>query len=115
MAQISKSKPDSGLGFQVKALDTFQFHPGGNSGANLKSISHRCHPRRVAFERELTKQTICLLLGCLQGGCTGNIPTLAMMCRMRVIDNSEYGTHETLKARFWRWVKALQKTTQICI
>ena len=24
-------------------------HPGGNPGANLKSISHRCHPILVAF------------------------------------------------------------------
>ena len=43
-------------------------HPGGNPGANLKSISHRCHLREVAFQRELTKGTIYLPLGCLQGG-----------------------------------------------
>ena len=24
-------------------------HPGGNPGANLKLISHRCHPILVAF------------------------------------------------------------------
>jgi len=29
-------------------------HPGDNPGANLKSISHRCHPILVAFEWELT-------------------------------------------------------------
>ena len=40
-------------------------HPGGNPGANLKSISHRCHPILVV---ELTKETIDLPLGCLQGG-----------------------------------------------
>ena len=28
---------------------TFRYHPGGNPGANLKSISHRCHPILVAF------------------------------------------------------------------
>ena len=43
-------------------------HPGGNLVANLKSISHRCHPILVAFVWELTKETICLPLGCLQGG-----------------------------------------------
>ena len=43
-------------------------HPEGNSGANLESISHRCHPILVACVWELTKQTIDLPLGCLQGG-----------------------------------------------
>ena len=43
-------------------------HPGGNPWANLKSISHRCHPMLVAFVWELTKETIDLPLGCLQGG-----------------------------------------------
>ena len=42
--------------------------PGGDPGANLKSISHRCYLREVAFEWELTKETIYLTLGCLQGG-----------------------------------------------
>jgi len=36
--------------------------------ANLKSITNRCHPILVAFVRELTKETIDLPLGCLQGG-----------------------------------------------
>ena len=44
------------------------FPPAGNPGANLKSISHRCHLREVAFEWELTKETIYLALSCLQGG-----------------------------------------------
>ena len=43
-------------------------HPGGNPGPNLKSISHRCYLREVAFVWELTKETIVLPLGCLQGG-----------------------------------------------
>ena len=43
-------------------------HPGGKPGANLKSISHRCHPILVAFVWELTKETINMPLGCLQGG-----------------------------------------------
>ena len=43
-------------------------HPGSNPGSNLKSITHRCYLREVAFERELTKEIICLPLGCLQGG-----------------------------------------------
>ena len=41
--------------------------PGGNPGANLKSISHRCYLREVAFEWKLTKDTIHMPLRCLQG------------------------------------------------
>ena len=43
-------------------------HPGGNPGANLKSISHRCHPILVAFVWALTHETIHFPLGCIQGG-----------------------------------------------
>ena len=43
-------------------------HPGGNPGANLKSISHTCYLREVAFESYLTEIHICLPLGCLNGG-----------------------------------------------
>ena len=42
-------------------------HPGVELGANLKSISHRCHLFEVAFVWELTKETFHLPLGCLQG------------------------------------------------
>ena len=38
------------------------------TGANFKSISHRCYPILLAFVWELTKTTIDLPLGCLQGG-----------------------------------------------
>jgi hypothetical protein len=44
------------------------FHPGVELRANLKSISHRCHLFEVAFARRLTKETMHLPLGCLQGG-----------------------------------------------
>ena len=37
-----------------------QPHPGGNPGANLKPISHRCHPVLVAFVWELTEPSISL-------------------------------------------------------
>jgi len=47
-------------------------HPGVELRANLKSISHRCHLFEVAFAWGLTKETIHLPLGCLQGG---SIPT----------------------------------------
>ena len=40
-------------------------HPGDNLGANLSSVSHICHLWEVIFERELTKETIYLPLGCL--------------------------------------------------
>jgi len=43
-------------------------HPGVELGENLKSISHRCHLFKVAFVWELTKETIHLSLGSLQGG-----------------------------------------------
>jgi len=39
------------------------FHPGGNPGANVKSISHRCHPILMAVVWELTEETIDLPLG----------------------------------------------------
>ena len=37
-------------------LISWQGHPGGIPGANLKSISHRCHLREVKFEWELTEE-----------------------------------------------------------
>jgi len=43
-------------------------HPRDNPGANLKSISHRCYLFVVAFVWELSKETIVLPMGCLQGG-----------------------------------------------
>ena len=59
-------------GFMVHGAESMvkgagRSRPGGNPGANLKSISHRCCLREVAFEWELTKETIHLPLGCLQG------------------------------------------------
>ena len=49
-------------------FDVHPIHPGGNPGAKLKSISHRCHLILVAFVWELTKETIQIPLGCLQAG-----------------------------------------------
>ena len=43
-------------------------HPGGQPGADLKSISHRWHSNLVDFVWESPKETIKLPLGCLQGG-----------------------------------------------
>jgi len=43
-------------------------HPEVELRANLKPISQRCHPTLVAFAWELTKETLDLPLGCLQGG-----------------------------------------------
>ena len=55
-------------------------HPVCNPGANFKSSSHRCYLRGVAFEWELTTETIYLPLGCLQGGTGAGpvCPTSAM-------------------------------------
>ena len=47
---------------------TCAHHPEVELRANLKSISHRCHLFVVAFVWELTKETIHLPLGCLEGG-----------------------------------------------
>ena len=43
-------------------------HPGGDPGANLKSIAHRCHPILVAFAWELSNDTINLPLVYLHRG-----------------------------------------------
>ena len=43
-------------------------HPGVNPGANFNSIPHKCHLFEVALVWDLTQETICLPLGCLQGG-----------------------------------------------
>jgi hypothetical protein len=45
-----------------------RIHAGVELRANLKSISHRFHLFEVAFVWEMTKETINLPLGCLQGG-----------------------------------------------
>ena len=45
-------------------------HTGDKPEANLKSISHSCHPIMVAFVWELTEETIHLPLACLQAART---------------------------------------------
>ena len=47
---------------------------GGNPGANLKSISHRCYLREVAFRWELIERTVQLPLVCLQGSRPPRVP-----------------------------------------
>ena len=54
------------------AKNTHGVHPGGNPGANLKSISHICHPILVVFVSELTKETTDLPPGCLHGRMWGD-------------------------------------------
>ena len=54
--------------------------PGGNPGANLKSISHRCHPILVAFAWELPEETINLPLGCLGKKLLGGCQTASARC-----------------------------------
>ena len=44
-----------------------RIHAGVELRANLKSISHRFHLFEVAFVWEMTKETIHLPMGCLQG------------------------------------------------
>ena len=58
-----------GLGMRERrGLLGWQSHLGGNPGADIKSISHICYLREVSYGYELTKSTIHLPLGCLQGG-----------------------------------------------
>ena len=59
-------------------------------GANLKSISHRCHPILVAVVWDLTKETINLPLGCLHvvnhsGGNQGQVESFFSLAK-------QYGT-----------------------
>ena len=69
----------------------------GNPGSNLKSIAHRCYLFEVAFVWELTKETIVLPLGCLQGGGrAGGGP--AVLCARR--QESDFtNTKATLQTR----------------
>ena len=46
----------------------FKTHPGGILGINVRSIFHGCYLFELAVVLELTKETIYLSLGCLQGG-----------------------------------------------
>ena len=64
-------------------------HTGVELRANLKSISHRCHLFEVAFVWELTKETIHLPLGCLQGGsCKADL--YGVMSKCRNFDSATY-------------------------
>ena len=72
-------------GFDAGVWSSLAGPTGGNPEANLKSISHRCYLWEAAFEWELTKETICLLLGCLQG---------------RVPGRGERGEYSFLKSQF---------------
>ena len=80
-------------------------HPGGNSGANVKSISQTCYRFEVAFVWELTKETIGLPLGCLQGGFPRRNPPThpperpasASLCR------SVFGAERSFRTCLSRW------------
>ena len=61
---VPQERPRGGRPLTFRARS----HPADNPGANLKSNFHRCYLISVAFVWELTKETIHLLLGCLQGG-----------------------------------------------
>ena len=65
---FTTSSTSSRVGTEVEGFQGLGFHPGGNPEAQVKSISHRCYLFKVAFVWDLTKETIHLPLGCLQGG-----------------------------------------------
>ena len=69
-------------------VDPVPVHHVGNPGANLESIFHRCYLREVAFECELTKETIYLPLGCLQGGCVPTAATPDQIASLRRFSSS---------------------------
>jgi len=52
----------------------------------LKSISHKCHLFEVAFVWEVTKETIHLSLGFLQGGARDQNPSVEMGYKLRKSD-----------------------------
>ena len=54
--------------FKCLISDMFSPHPGVELREDLKSISHICYLLEVKYVWELTKETIHLPLGCLQGG-----------------------------------------------
>jgi hypothetical protein len=66
------------------ARQRYASHPGGTPGANLKSISHRCHPILVAFVWEVTRETINFPQVCLQGGQKGESARVRRACGERV-------------------------------
>ena len=68
LAGVFGSAPPPSISLCMSCSAFWLGRPGGNPGANHKSISHRCHPILVAFVWVLTKETIHLSLGCLQGG-----------------------------------------------
>jgi len=62
-------------------------HPRVELRANLKSISHKCYLFEVAVVCELTKETIHLPLGCLQGGFTQWAVPIAPLILVVLIKN----------------------------
>jgi len=98
------SPPFPALLKRILFFNLEEHHPGGNPRANLKSTPHRCHPilgvclpgaydnilsytpgrlTVVEFVWKLTKETIYLPLGCLQGGRCNLVlvgPSLVLPC-----------------------------------
>ena len=75
-------------GFHTGARDGLCRQPGGDPGANLKTISHMCHLILVAFVWELAEETIDLPLGCLQGGEGSRFEirvSLRMLCSLAIL------------------------------
>ena len=73
-----------------------RYHPRGNPGANFKSISHRRYLREVASEWELTRETMFLPLGCLQGGFRPTKPRRKdIVTRDAVLSEQNWARHKT--------------------
>ena len=88
--------------FQDVAGELKLIHPGGNPGANLKSIYHRCYLREVASEWDLTKETIYLPLGCLQGdGLTGPPATTRPTFYEKRIESESFWQRSLLHSMFF--------------
>ena len=88
--------------------ERFVRHPGGNPEGDPKSISHRCHPILVAFVWELTKETIHLPLGCLQGG---QDQCGTILCCLLGGCSCARHTHRT-RSSSERWCRTLQEPSR---
>ena len=103
--------PRVAAGFTHYSQNGMLGHPGVELRANLKLISHRCHLFEMALVRDLTKETIHLPLGCLQGGVRYNVSTLVRERAKRVHHIGE--PKHTHVVTDWGWRLLTPKTSTL--
>jgi len=94
----------SGIRTRAIARATKTLHPGVELRANLKSISHKCHLYEVVFVWELTKETIHLPLGCLQGASTKAKVVMPALTRQLLDRAIVCGGGSLFKLFFWFFI-----------